>query len=78
MSDKTDLKKWAELLNDETLLKETYNAIYDSLGSLTERMYNLGYEFRDIQEQEELDKYYCLKSDVLYQECCHRGLKLFE
>lgn len=78
MSDKTDLKKWVKLLDDETLLKETYNAIYDSLGSLTERMYNLGYDFRDIQEQEELDKYYCLKSDVLKQECDRRGLKLFE
>lgn len=78
MSDKTDLKKWAKQLDDETLLKETYDAIYDSLGSLTEQMYDLGYDFRDIQEQEENEKFYCLKSDILVSECDFRGLKLFE
>lgn len=78
MTEKRELQEWAKQLDDETLLEETYDAIYNSLGSLTDRMYNLGYEFRDIQEQEELDKYYCLKSDILEQECDSRGLELFK
>ena len=78
MSYKTDLEKWAKQLDDKKLIEETYDAIYDSLGSLVEQMYELGYDIIDIREQEENEKYFRLKSDVLEQECDRRGLKLFE
>ncbi len=77
MTEKRELQEWAKQLDDETLLEETYDAIYDCLGSLTERMYDLGYDFRDIQEQEENEKFYRLKSDILEAECDSRGLELF-
>lgn len=54
-------------------------AVYDSLGTLTDRMYDLGYDEADIREQEELEQAYRDKSDILEEEeCIKRGIKLWE
>lgn len=67
--------KWAKGLSDTELETEYYNAVYDSLGSQTEAMYELGYDMRDIQERE-VEKFLCIKADILENECLLRGIKL--
>lgn len=69
---------WAKGLSNTELEAEYYNAVYDSLGSQTEAMYELGYDMKDIKEQEELEEYKCCKADLLEKECCERGIKLWE
>ena len=51
------LIKWAKNLSDEELKDKYYEAVFDSLGSVAEKMYDLGYDMRDIKEQEEHEKY---------------------
>lgn len=70
--------KWAKGLSDAELETEYYNAVYDSLGSQTEAMYELGYDMRDIQEREEFEKFLSIKTDILENECLLRGIKLWE
>ena len=77
-SDKKSLLKWAEKLTDEELEKEYYNAVYDSLGSDTEEMYELGYDFRDIEEREKHEKFLVEKANFLGMLCEERGIKLWE
>lgn len=72
------LVKWAKGLSDTELEKEYYDAIYDSLGSQTEAMYELGYDMRDIQDREEFEKFLNNKADILENECSLRGIKLWE
>lgn len=70
--------KWAKELSDTELETEYYNAIYDSLGSQTEAMYELGYDMSDIREQEAFEKFLREKSDILENECLKRNIKLWE
>lgn len=77
-SEKNILLKWAETLTDEELREEYYNAVYNSLGSLSEDMYELGYDIRDIEEQEKHEKYLSEKADILGVLCEERGIKLWE
>ena len=77
-SEKNALLKWAENLTDEDLEKEYYDAVYDSLGSQTEKMYELGYDIRDIEEREKHEKFLREKSDILASLCERRGIKLWE
>lgn len=72
------LVKWAKGLSDAELEQEYYDAVYDSLGTQTERMYELGYDMRDIQEREEFEKFLSNKADILENECSLRGIKLWE
>lgn len=76
-SDKDDLIKWAESVTDEELEKEYYEAVNDSLGSLTEDMYELGYDMADIREREKHEKYLAEKSAILEALCEERGIKLW-
>lgn len=68
---------WASSLSNEELEKEYYDAVIDSLGSVTEDMYELGYDILDIKEQEDFEKYKCRKADILCKECIKRGIKLW-
>lgn len=77
-AEKDALLKWAETLTDEELEKEYYDAVYDSLGSDTERMYELGYDMVDILEREKHEKYLGEKSHILESLCEERGIKLWE
>lgn len=77
-SEKNAIIKWANSLTDGELEKEYYNAVYNSLGSETEEMYELGYDMRDIQERESYEKYLCQRSDLLGELCEQRGIKLWE
>lgn len=51
--EKNSLIRWANTLTDKELKDKYYEAVYDSLGSQTDEMYELGYDMRDIKEQEE-------------------------
>ena len=77
-SEKNAIVKWAASLTDEELEKAYYDAVYDSLGSQTEEMYERGYDIRDIEEREKHEKFLCEKSSLLGMICEERGLKLWE
>ena len=51
---RNEIIKFAEKLTDEELEKEYYDAIYDSLGSQCEDMYELGYDIADIVERKKV------------------------
>ena len=74
----TKLKKWADTLTDEQLKKEYYDAVFDSLGSQTEEMYERGYDIVDILEREKYEKWLSRRSDMLENICSERGIKLWE
>lgn len=76
-SDKNALLKWAENLTNEELEKEYYDAVYDSLGSNTEEMYELGYDIVDILEREKHEKYLVEKANILGVLCDERGIELW-
>ncbi len=78
LKERNNLIKWINTLSDEELENEYYDAIFDSLGSTAEKMYGLGYDMRDIKEQEEHEKYRCDKADILGWLCEQRGIKLWE
>ena len=40
------LKKWTDTLTDEQLKKEYYDAVFDTLGSQAEEMYERGYDLK--------------------------------
>lgn len=77
-SEKNNLVKWANALSDKELKDEYYEAVYDSLGSQTDKMYELGYDMRDIEEREAYEKYLCEKADVLENICTERGIGLWD
>ena len=72
------LKKWTDTLTDEELKKEYYDAVFDTLGSQAEEMYDRGYDIADIQEREKYEKWLSRQSDMLEEICSERGIKLWE
>lgn len=72
--EKNSLIRWANTLTDKELKDKYYEAVYDSLGSQTDEMYELGYDMRDIKEQEEYENYLCEKADILENICAERGI----
>lgn len=78
LKEKNNLVKWANTLSDKELKDEYYEAVYDSLGSQIDKMYELGYDMRDIKEQEEYEKYLCEKADILENICVERGIGIWD
>ena len=72
------LKKWTDTLTDEQLKKEYYDALYDSLGSQTEEMYERGYDIADILEREKHERWLSRRSAMLERICSERGIELWE
>lgn len=77
-SERNSLVKWANTLSDKELKDKYYAAVYDSLDSQTDEMYELGYDMRDIKEQEVYEKYLCEKVNVLENICAERGIELWD
>ena len=77
-AERAKLKKWAQSLSDEELEKEYYKAVFDSLGSEAEEMYERGYDLRDVIERERYEKDLIVKSNILGRMCEERGIKLWE
>lgn len=76
--ERNEIIKFAEKLTNEELEKEYYNAVYSSLGSQCEDMYELGYDIADIAERKKYEKYLIQKADLLEYLCEHRCIKLWE
>lgn len=76
--EKIQLIKWADELSDKDLEDAYYDAVYDSLGSETEEMYERGYDLIDIAEQEKCEKYLSEKANLLERLCMERGIKLWK
>lgn len=72
------LKKWTDTLTDEQLEKEYYDAVYQTLGSQCEEMYERGYDEADILEREKYEKELNRQVDMLEHICVERGIKLWE
>lgn len=77
-SERNQIIKWANTLTNEELEKEYYDAVFDSLGSETEEMYELGYDMVDILERKKFEKWRCKRASLLGQLCEKRGIKLWE
>lgn len=77
-AEKNAIIEWSKKLSDEELEKEYYDSVYNSLGSETEEMYELGYDIADIKERERHEKYLCQRSDLLGSLCEERGIKLWK
>lgn len=74
----TKLKRWTDTLTDEELIKEYYDAVYKTLGSQAEEMYERGCDRADIIEREKYERYLQRYSDMLEYICNERGIKLWE
>ena len=77
-SEKNSIIKWAKTLTDDELEKEYYRAIYDTLGSQAEAMYEQGWDMQDVIEREKYEKWLGQKADLLEMLCYERGIKLWE
>lgn len=76
-AEKRSIVEWASALTDEQLEDEYYKAVFDSLGSETEEMYERGYDMTDIREREQYEKYLAQKAGVLAELCEKRGIELW-
>lgn len=74
---KNTVDQMGDELSDKDLEDAYYDAVYDCLGSKTEKMYELGYDPIDIAEQEKCEKYLSEKANVLEELCERRGIKLW-
>lgn len=72
------LKKWADTLTDEQLKKEYYDAVFDTLGSQAEEMYERGYDIADIREREKHERWLSRQSAMLEMICSERRIALWE
>lgn len=72
------LKKYTDTLTDEELKKEYYDAVFDTLGSQAEEMYERGYDEADIRETEKYERWLLRRSAMLEELCSERGIKLWE
>lgn len=77
-SEEANIIKWAETKSDEELKEEYYDAVDKCLGSVSEKMYELGYDNSDIAEREKYEKYLREKADLLEFLCFKRGIELWE
>lgn len=75
---KNEIIIFCNTLSDDDLLDKYYDACYDCLGSLTDKMYELGYDISDILEREKYEKYKMERADIIENECIKRGLELWQ
>ena len=72
------LKKWTDALTDEELEKEYYDAVFNTLGSQAEEMYERGYDEADIREREKYERWLSRQSYMLEAICRERGITLWK
>ena len=77
-SERNQIIKWANTLTDEELEKKYYDAVFDTLGSQAEEMYERGWDMQDVIEREKYEKYLGQRADLLESLCYGRGIKLWE
>ena len=77
-SEKNEIIAWANTLTDEELEEEYYDAVFETLVSQAEEMYEQGWDMQDIIEREEYEKHLGQIADLLESLCYGRGIKLWE
>ena len=77
-SERNQIIKWTNTLTDEELEETYYDAVFESLGSQAEEMYEQGWDMQDIIEREEYEKHLGQIADLLESICYGRGIKLWE
>ena len=77
-SERNQITKWVNTLTNEELEEEYYRAVFATLGSEAEEMYERGYDMVDILEREKFEKWLGQKSDLIEKLCEERGIKLWE
>ena len=77
-SERNQIIKWASTLTDDELERQYYLAVFDTLGSEAEEMYERGYDSADIREREKFEKWLGQRADLLEMLCEERGIKLWE
>ena len=77
-SEKNEIIKWANTLTDEELEEEYYDAVFETLVSQAEEMYEQGWDMQDIIEREEYEKHLGQIADRLESLCDGRGIKLWD
>ena len=78
ISERNNIIRYAAGLSDEDLRKEYYDVVFDSLGSQTEKMYDLGYDMKDIEEQIKYEKHLSEKGNIIGMLCEERGIGLWK
>ncbi len=76
--EKTNFHKWARALSDAQLERKYYDCVFDSLGDVTEEMYEQGYDLADIHEEEKCKADIIEMTHILEHLCVERGIKLWE
>ena len=76
-SEKNEIIEWANTLTDEELEEEYYDAIFDTLGSQAEEMYERGYDMQDIIDREKYEDWLGQRCDLLERLCYERGIELW-
>ena len=77
-SEKNEIIKWVNTLTDEELEETYYDAVFESLGSQAEEMYEQGWDMQDIIEREEYEKHLGQIADLLESICYGRDIKLWD
>lgn len=76
-SESNKIIKFASALSDEELEDKYYDLVYESLGSQTDIMYELGYDMVDIIERQKYEKFIREECDLIGELCEKRGIKLW-
>lgn len=76
-SESNKIIKFASVLSDEELEDKYYDLVYESLGSQTDIMYELGYDMVDIIERQKYEKFIREECDLIGELCEKRGIKLW-
>lgn len=76
-SEKNEIIKWSNTVSNEELERTYYDTVFNSLGTQTDDMYELGYDMTDILEREKYEKYMSQKADLLEMLCDKRDIKLW-
>ena len=74
-SERNQIIKWANNLTDEELEEEYFTAVWNTLGSDAEEMYERGYDIQDIIEREKYEKWLGQRADLIEQLCYGRGIE---
>ena len=77
-AEKKAVREWASKLSNEELEDEYHKALFETLGSEAEEMYERGYDIVDCYEREKYERDLIVKANILEQLCGERGIKLWE
>lgn len=77
-TEKNHLVKWARTLSNDALEQEYYDAVFATLGSEAEEMYERGWDMADVLEREKYERDLGIRAGILEGVCIERGIKLWE